>query len=111
MAAKRDFLSVSDLSPSETRHLIQRARQMKEEGNSQPLRGKRVALLFEKPSLRTRVSFQIGIQELGGYSLYLSPEEVGLGTREPVADVARVPQLAGPGELAELLGQVGEVFT
>ena len=90
MSAKRDFLSVSDLSPSEIRHLIQRARQMKEEGNSQPLRGKRVALLFEKPSLRTRVSFQIGIQELGGYSLYLSPEEVGLGTREPVADVARV---------------------
>ena len=90
MPAKRDFLSVSDLSPSEIRHLIQRARQMKEEGNSQPLRGKRVALLFEKPSLRTRVSFQIGIQELGGYSLYLSPEEVGLGTREPVADVARV---------------------
>ena len=90
MPAKRDFLSVSDLSSSEIRHLIQRARQMKEEGNSQPLRGKRVALLFEKPSLRTRVSFQIGIQELGGYSLYLSPEEVGLGTREPVADVASV---------------------
>ena len=90
MPAKRDFLSIKDLSPSETRHLIQRARQMKEEGNSQPLGGKTVALLFEKPSLRTRVSFQIGIQELGGYSLYLSPEEVGLGTREPVADVARV---------------------
>ena len=90
MPAKRDFLSVSDLSPSETRQVIQRARQMKEEANSQPLRGKRIALLFEKPSLRTRVSFQIGIQELGGYSLYLSPEEVGLGSREPVADVARV---------------------
>ena len=90
MPAKRDFLSVSDLSPSETRNIIQRALQMKEGGNSQPLRGKRVALLFEKPSLRTRVSFQIGIQELGGYSLYLSPEEVGLGSREPVADVARV---------------------
>ena len=90
MPAKRDFLSVSDLSPSETRQMVQRARQMKEEANTQPLRGKRVALLFEKPSLRTRVSFQIGIEELGGYSLYLSPEEVGLGTREPVADVARV---------------------
>ena len=90
MPTKRDLLSVSDLSPPETRHLIQRAREMKEGGNSQSLRGKRVALLFEKPSLRTRVSFQIGIQELGGYSLYLSPEEVGLGTREPVADVARV---------------------
>ena len=90
MPTKRDFLSVSDLSPSETRDIIQRARQMKEETHAQPLLGKRVALLFEKPSLRTRVSFQIGIQELGGYSLYLSPEEVGLGSREPVADVARV---------------------
>jgi ornithine carbamoyltransferase len=90
MPAKRDFLSICDLSPSETRQLIQRAREMKKAGPTQCLQGKRVALLFEKPSLRTRVSFQIGIQELGGYSIYLSPEEVGLGSREPVSDVARV---------------------
>ena len=92
MADKRDFLSITDISPDETRRLIDRAMGLKatEPGSVRPLAGKRVALLFEKPSLRTRVSFQIGIAELGGYSLYMSPEEVGLGKREPVADVARV---------------------
>ena len=90
MSNKRDFLSVTDFTPAETRRIVDRAQRMKEESSGQPLKGKRIALLFEKPSLRTRVSFQVGIQDLGGYSLYLSPEEVGLGTREPVADVARV---------------------
>ena len=92
MTAKRDFLSITDISPDETRRLIDRAIELKAAGPGavQPLAGKRVALLFEKPSLRTRVSFQVGIAELGGFSLYLSPEEVGLGRREPVSDVARV---------------------
>lgn len=54
------------------------------------LGGKTLALLFEKPSLRTRVSFDVAMQQLGGHALYLSPAEVGLGEREPVADVARV---------------------
>lgn len=54
------------------------------------LGGKTLALLFEKPSLRTRVSFDVAMQQLGGHTLYLSPAEVGLGEREPVADVARV---------------------
>jgi ornithine carbamoyltransferase len=93
MSRKRDFLSIIDLSPKETCQVVRRALQMKAEQAGKPLKGKKIALLFEKPSLRTRVSFQMGIQELGGYSLYLSPQEVGLGTREPVADVARV--LAG----------------
>jgi ornithine carbamoyltransferase len=57
---------------------------------SRPLTGKIIALLFEKPSLRTRVSFEVATRELGGDSLYLSPQEVGLGARESVADVARV---------------------
>ena len=92
MPHKRDFLSITDITPDETRALINRAIDLKaaQPGSAQPLAGKRVALLFEKPSLRTRVSFQIGIAELGGYSLYMSPEEVGLGRREPVSDVARV---------------------
>lgn len=92
MATKRDFLSITDISPDETRRVIQRAIEMKaaEPGSHQPLAGKRVALLFEKPSLRTRVSFQIGIAELGGFSLYMGQDEVGLGRREPVSDVARV---------------------
>ena len=92
MSDKRDFLSITDISADETRRLIDRAIELKSSppGSVQPLAGKRVALLFEKPSLRTRVSFQIGIAELGGFSLYMSPEEVGLGRREPVSDVARV---------------------
>ena len=93
MADKRDFLSITDLSAGETRRLIARAMELKAAAAgdvAQLLAGKRVALLFEKPSLRTRVSFQIGIAELGGFSLYLSPDEVGLGQREPVSDVARV---------------------
>jgi ornithine carbamoyltransferase len=90
MDTKRDLLSVTDLCADETRGIIRRARQMKADGSFQPLRGKSIALLFEKPSLRTRVSFQVGISELGGYSVYLGPGDVGLGGREPVADIARV---------------------
>jgi len=56
----------------------------------QLLSGKILALMFEKPSLRTRVSFEVAVHQLGGYCFYLSPDEVGLGKREPVSDVARV---------------------
>ncbi|MDA0733594.1 MAG: ornithine carbamoyltransferase [Chloroflexi bacterium] len=90
MADKRDLISIADLSADETRQVILRAQQMKAGDAGSVLKGKKFALLFEKPSLRTRVSFQVGIEELGGYSLYLSPQEVGLGGREPVRDVARV---------------------
>jgi ornithine carbamoyltransferase len=55
-----------------------------------PLAGKTLALLFEKPSLRTRVSFDVGMRQLGGECVYISPAEVGLNSREPVEDVARV---------------------
>ncbi|MFH1860147.1 MAG: ornithine carbamoyltransferase [bacterium] len=55
-----------------------------------PLKGKSVALIFQKPSTRTRVSFEVGIWQLGGNPIYLSPEEVGLGTRESIPDIARV---------------------
>ena len=93
MPEKRDFLSVTDLSPAETGRLIRRAaagRAAPAPGGAGPLAGKSVALLFEKPSLRTKVSFQVGVAQLGGYSLYLGGEEVGLGGREPISDVARV---------------------
>ncbi len=84
------MLSVSDLSPEEIKSLIEQALIMKREDVPYLLSGKALALLFEKPSLRTRVSFEIAMRQLGGYAVYLSPEEVGLGKREPVADVARV---------------------
>ncbi len=92
MPTKRDFLSVTDITPDETMALLKRARESKllSKGENIPLAGKSVAILFDKPSLRTRVSFQVGIQELGGYSVFLGEEEVGLGRREPVSDVANV---------------------
>jgi ornithine carbamoyltransferase len=86
----KDFLSVADLSAEEAESLIKKALEMKRKAAPQLLSGKVVALLFEKPSLRTRVSFEVAIHQLGGYCIYLSPAEVGLGKREPIPDVARV---------------------
>ena len=90
MPNKRDLLSVTDLGPDETLEIIHRAKEMKIQNPTKPLFERNVALLFEKPSLRTRTSFQVGIQQLGGYSVYLGENEVGLGTRETVSDIARV---------------------
>lgn len=83
---KKDLLSIADLTADDIWRLIREAFQIK----GQPLKGKVLALLFEKPSLRTRVSFDVAMYELGGHCIYLSPEEVGLGTREAIPDVARV---------------------
>ena len=90
MDSVRHFLSVTDLAPSELREVIARGRALKAGERSQALAGKSIAILFEKPSLRTKLSFEIGITRLGGHAIYFSPDEVGLGTREPVQDVARV---------------------
>lgn len=87
---KKDLLSVSDLGPEEIGSLMEQALVMKRGDTPCLLTGKTLALLFEKPSLRTRVSFDMAMHQLGGYAIYLSPQEVGLGQREPVADVARV---------------------
>ncbi|MBN1161376.1 MAG: ornithine carbamoyltransferase [Dehalococcoidales bacterium] len=86
----KDFLSISDLTSESIRSLVSRATAMKEEGWSSLLSGKILVLLFEKPSLRTRVSFEVAMRQLGGQSLYLSPEEVQLGKRESIPDAARV---------------------
>jgi ornithine carbamoyltransferase len=86
----KDFLSISDLTAEGIRHLISKAVMMKAEGWSSRLSGKVLALLFEKPSLRHRVSFEVAMRQLGGQCIYLSPAEVGLGQRESIADVARV---------------------
>jgi ornithine carbamoyltransferase len=87
---KKDLLSIADLNRKEIEELIKQARRIKQKGAPAPLSRKTLALLFEKPSLRTRVSFDIAMYQLGGHAIYLSPEEIGLGKREPVADVARV---------------------
>jgi ornithine carbamoyltransferase len=86
----RDLLSINDLNPEELDLLIRTALSMKRDGSPAVLTGKTIAMLFEKPSLRTRVSFEVGMKQLGGSAIYLSQAEVGLGQREPVDDVARV---------------------
>jgi ornithine carbamoyltransferase len=86
----KDLLSIADLTSEEIRVIIADAIDMKNDGWLSILDRKILALVFEKPSLRTRVSFEVAMRQLGGYSIYLSPAEVGLGKREPAADVARV---------------------
>jgi ornithine carbamoyltransferase len=86
----KDLLSISDLESHEIRLLLADATALKAEPRQNTLAGKTLALVFEKPSLRTRVSFELAMKQLGGEAIYLSPAEVGLGKRESVADVARV---------------------
>jgi ornithine carbamoyltransferase len=86
----RDLISIADLAPGDVQRVVDMALAMKNGDSSPVLKGRTLALLFEKPSLRTRVSFDVAMQQLGGHAPYLSPAEVGLGEREPVADVARV---------------------
>ncbi len=86
-----DLVSIRDLSPAETEYLIFLGRQIKARAAAyhDALRGKTLAMIFEKPSLRTRVSFDVGIHQLGGFCVALSPGEIDLGRRETVHDVAR----------------------
>jgi ornithine carbamoyltransferase len=90
----RHFLSIAELKPDDIHYLLELAFKLKEEwrqgGNKPVLRGKSLAMVFQKPSLRTRVSFEMGMVHLGGYALYLGPNEVKMSGRESVPDVARV---------------------
>ncbi|MGH2610776.1 MAG: ornithine carbamoyltransferase, partial [Tepidiformaceae bacterium] len=85
----RHLLSSADLSPAEIEHLLETAAALKARPE-RLLEGRQLALLFEKPSLRTRVSFQVAMRHLGGETIYLAPQEVGLGEREAIKDVSRV---------------------
>lgn len=91
------LLDITDFSPDALRSFLRFAQErtdlLKAEGEAAlgyPLRGKSLAMVFQKQSLRTRVSFQRAIEQLGGHAMYLSPTEVGMGKREAVQDVARV---------------------
>lgn len=86
----KDLLGVADLSSEEIQVLISDAIDMKNDSWLSILDRKILALVFEKPSLRTRVSFEVAMRQLGGHTIYLSPAEVGLGKREPASDVAQV---------------------
>jgi ornithine carbamoyltransferase len=91
---KRDFLALTDWEGDELWQMLHLAQELKAEwkqgGNRPLLAGKMLGMVFQKPSLRTRVSFEVGMKHLGGDAVYLSPSEIGLGTRESVPDVARV---------------------
>lgn len=88
------FLCLADVSSQEMGHLLDLAIELKEEwrrgGNRPLLKGKTLGMIFQKPSLRTRVSFDMAMLHLGGHALYLSPNEIQLGVRESIPDVARV---------------------
>jgi len=90
----KDFIAISDYSPAEVQELLDVAVRLKNEwkagGNAPLLKNKVMAMIFQKPSLRTRVSFDMAMRHLGGDALYLSPNEIGLGKRESIADIARV---------------------
>ncbi len=90
---KRDFIELSSLTLDELEKLLKLASRLKRDllyGFDHPyLRGKTLAMIFEKPSLRTRITFETGMAQLGGHAIYLGPQEVGLGRREAVKDVAR----------------------
>jgi len=90
----RHFLDISDHSPEELQDLLDIAIRLKREyfatGNSPLFKGKVLGMIFQKPSLRTRVSFDMAMRHMDGDALYLSPDEIGLGKRESIADVARV---------------------
>ena len=90
---KKDLVSINDLSGEEISGLLARARNLKTELKSTPqldvARGRMAALIFEKPSLRTRVTFEVAMRNLSGSALYLGPSDIGMGKRETVPDVAR----------------------
>ena len=90
---KRDFLDLSSITADELSRLLGLAARLKGEnkaGFEHPLlRGKTLAMLFQKPSLRTRMTFETGMAQLGGHAIYVAPQDIGIGERESVKDVAR----------------------
>ena len=87
---KKDFLSLQDINRTELDELFLIADHLKRDPSIRPMEGKSAALIFQKPSLRTRVSFEVGIYQLGGHPTFLSQEGIGLGTREKSSDVAQL---------------------
>lgn len=100
MTKIRHFLSITDISKDELLTILDLSAQLKKEiyngkRNEEVLKNKSMLMIFEKPSLRTRVSFEIGMTQLGGHALYLAPADIGMGTREEPRDVAAVVSRMG----------------
>ena len=91
---KKDFIHISDLTSDEIFEILDRSKwiknQFKQNANYRPFAGKTLAMIFAKPSARTRVSFETGFYRLGGHALYLGPNDIGIGKRESTEDIARV---------------------
>jgi len=108
VAVKRDFLAETDFTKKEIIETFKVARKLKKKVKKGEkhhiLRGKVLGMIFQKPSNRTRVSFEVGMYQLGGHAIYLGPAEIGLGTRESVADVARVLSRFTNGIMARVFG-------
>lgn len=104
----KHFLSIVDLTRDEIFEIFDLSRELKEKTKrGEPhhlLKGKTLAMVFAKPSARTRISFEVGMFQLGGHALYLGPNDIGVGTREAVKDVARVLSRYNDGIMARLFG-------
>src|SRR3990167_2199567 len=91
---KHHFLSITDFTVPVMERIFEEAHELKKEVKAGKLRkilsGKTLIMIFEKPSLRTRLSFEISMTQLGGHAIYLAPSDIGLGVREKISDVARV---------------------
>ena len=105
----KHLLTIRDLGPAEVRGLVARAAELKAAlkgaGHGQPLAGKSVALIFDKPSTRTRVSFEVGISQLGGNTLFMTSKDSQLGRDEPLKDTARVLSRYLDGVVVRTFGQ------
>jgi len=103
---KDNFISIYDLSADEINETLDLAIEIKAKlksgENYKPLEGKTLSMIFAKPSARTRISFETGIKKLGGYALYLSPDDISMGKREAVKDIARVISRFNEGIMARL---------
>ena len=91
---KRDFLHITDYNQDEFWDFIEKSswikNKIKDDSTYKPFKHKTLAMIFAKPSARTRVSFEVGFFKLGGHALFLGPNDIGIGKRESVADIARV---------------------
>jgi ornithine carbamoyltransferase len=91
---RKDFLAISDLSADEINEIFDLTKEVKAKNKQgeiyHPLTGKTMAMIFQKPSARTRISFETGMYQLGGYALYLGPNDVQIGKREAVSDIGQV---------------------
>lgn len=95
MAGQKDFLHISDFEKTTILNILYRAADVKaliKSGDCSflPFKGKTMAMIFAKPSMRTRVSFETGFHLLGGHAIYLGPDDIQMGKREETRDVARV---------------------